>query len=99
MAARTVDVEPGPRAALEPPAPLGPSAERAVGLQAQRDRVVDLGGDGAPVIDQLPVAHQLGAAQPARPAVEVAARSEEHTSELQSRFDLVCRLLLEKKNT
>src|SRR5699024_9296514 len=26
----------------------------------------------------------------------VPARSEEHTSELQSRFDLVCRLLLEK---
>src|SRR5207247_7854533 len=26
-------------------------------------------------------------------------RSEEHTSELQSRVDLVCRLLLEKKNT
>src|SRR5438067_4129441 len=25
------------------------------------------------------------------------SRSEEHTSELQSRFDLVCRLLLEKK--
>src|SRR5215207_10975669 len=25
-------------------------------------------------------------------------RSEEHTSELQSRVDLVCRLLLEKKN-
>src|SRR5438067_8640893 len=29
---------------------------------------------------------------------EVDPRSEEHTSELQSRFDLVCRLLLEKKN-
>src|SRR5699024_12103641 len=28
----------------------------------------------------------------------IFARSEEHTSELQSRFDLVCRLLLEKKN-
>src|SRR5699024_12630373 len=28
-----------------------------------------------------------------------AIRSEEHTSELQSRFDLVCRLLLEKKKT
>src|SRR5699024_11815479 len=27
----------------------------------------------------------------------VGARSEEYTSELQSRFDLVCRLLLEKK--
>src|SRR2546421_4787253 len=29
----------------------------------------------------------------------VATRSEEHTSELQSRSDLVCRLLLEKKKT
>src|SRR5699024_12426376 len=28
---------------------------------------------------------------------EFYPRSEEHTSELQSRFDLVCRLLLEKK--
>src|SRR5437867_7509538 len=28
----------------------------------------------------------------------VLARSEEHTSELQSPYDLVCRLLLEKKN-
>src|SRR5699024_12558104 len=28
----------------------------------------------------------------------LTGRSEEHTSELQSRFDLVCRLLLEKKN-
>src|SRR5699024_11322208 len=28
----------------------------------------------------------------------IKERSEEHTSELQSRFDLVCRLLLEKKN-
>src|SRR5699024_11719509 len=27
----------------------------------------------------------------------IQVRSEEHTSELQSRFDLVCRLLLEKK--
>src|SRR5438067_3036583 len=30
-------------------------------------------------------------------AVQLDERSEEHTSELQSRFDLVCRLLLEKK--
>src|SRR5699024_12019354 len=34
----------------------------------------------------------------AEPSLNVPhARSEEHTSELQSRFDLVCRLLLEKK--
>src|SRR5438874_5271910 len=41
-----------------------------------------------------------GAAGPRRagvPAAAAGARSEEHTSELQSRRDLVCRLLLEKK--
>src|SRR5436190_18567081 len=36
--------------------------------------------------------HRLGRAVPRPPA-----RSEEHTSELQSHSDLVCRLLLEKK--
>src|SRR5438105_11336435 len=45
-----------------------------------------------------------GLTPPRRPLDERAAnrlrraRSEEHTSELQSRVDLVCRLLLEKKN-
>src|SRR3712207_8620585 len=33
-----------------------------------------------------------------RPVRDPLARSEEHTSELQSRQYLVCRLLLEKKN-
>src|SRR5699024_11939765 len=33
----------------------------------------------------------------AEPVLQRGTRSEEHTSELQSRFDLVCRLLLEKK--
>src|SRR2546421_4430790 len=41
-------------------------------------------------------------ARPARwtlrvPTIVLMERSEEHTSELQSRSDLVCRLLLEKK--
>src|SRR5437868_8855455 len=40
-------------------------------------------------------ARSAGAA--ARGRAGPAQRSEEHTSELQSRFDLVCRLLLEKK--
>src|SRR2546429_3965237 len=31
--------------------------------------------------------------------LQVVVRSEEHTSELQSRLHLVCRLLLEKKKT
>src|SRR5206468_5085798 len=34
---------------------------------------------------------------PCRKCVSNPSRSEEHTSELQSRSDLVCRLLLEKK--
>src|SRR2546429_6639464 len=34
-----------------------------------------------------------------RPDLDDLGRSEEHTSELQSRLHLVCRLLLEKKNT
>src|SRR5699024_12190442 len=38
------------------------------------------------------------AALPGRCLTAYHPRSEEHTSELQSRFDLVCRLLLEKKN-
>src|SRR5690242_21629749 len=33
-----------------------------------------------------------------RPSLAALARSEEHTSELQSHVNLVCRLLLEKKN-
>src|SRR5215471_20902506 len=37
------------------------------------------------------------ASAPRRPRRRPARRSEEHTSELQSRRDLVCRLLLEKK--
>src|SRR5699024_12256568 len=39
------------------------------------------------------------AAGPERPGLGVLLRSEEHTSELQSRFDLVCRLLLANNNT
>src|SRR5438067_9299978 len=40
-----------------------------------------------------------GTAAPSGSDSSTTARSEEHTSELQSRFDLVCRLLLEKKKT
>src|SRR2546429_2069492 len=39
--------------------------------------------------------HHLGSLRRSR----VSPRSEEHTSELQSRLHLVCRLLLEKKKT
>src|SRR2546422_1918172 len=40
-----------------------------------------------------------GRCRPRRRSPPSVDRSEEHTSELQSRLHLVCRLLLEKKNT
>ena len=43
--------------------------------------------------------HKTQAAEPTTLIREQNNRSEEHTSELQSHSDLVCRLLLEKKNT
>src|SRR5256885_11861739 len=54
-------------------------------LGAVGDLLVDLGVDG----DAAGVGDQQG--------VAVGRRSEEHTSELQSPCNLVCRLLLEKK--
>src|SRR5689334_23781536 len=41
----------------------------------------------------------LGSPDPGGRQVDGLGRSEEHTSELQSQFHLVCRLLLEKKNS
>src|SRR2546422_9398467 len=55
-----------------------------------RDRQV--GRRLAHVVD----AHALRPGQAAQ--LRIVPRSEEHTSELQSRLHLVCRLLLEKKN-
>src|SRR5206468_6043712 len=58
-----------------------------------------------PGVQPAPLQHQLtapslpicGHEPPDRRIAPRVARSEEHTSELQSRSDLVCRLLLEKK--
>src|SRR5438132_10549535 len=58
---------------------------RPSGVSRRRDRRQPLGGEGA---NPLGRARQGGRGQ--------ALRSEEHTSELQSHSDLVCRLLLEK---
>src|SRR3989442_7960097 len=44
-------------------------------------------------------AHPAKQQEPFHSALENGSRSEEHTSELQSRPHLVCRLLLEKKKT
>src|SRR5207249_11866045 len=59
-----------------------------VQVEPQHDPLLD-----APDLEQRRVLEPL----PGAVHVLVPPRSEEHTSELQSRFDLVCRLLLEKK--
>src|SRR5256712_8653850 len=51
----------------------------------------------APVTTARRNARGDGRQGPTRASRNTVARSEEHTSELQSRSDLVCRLLLEKK--
>src|SRR3712207_6854045 len=58
-----------------------------------------LGGDRARPVERQAGDHQLPQDRPpaAPGAARPRARSEEHTSELQSRQYLVCRLLLEKK--
>src|SRR3712207_6884037 len=60
----------------------------------------DLSGTDVVQVDvDLEGAPNVGDGQPDTVVVNGTNRSEEHTSELQSRQYLVCRLLLEKKNT
>src|SRR5690606_40248748 len=92
-----------PRALLPaapPPTPLSPlslhdalpisgaPALQAAAARGKHDFV------GPAFLEQQPG----GAARGVAARLRLAARSEEHTSELQSRENLVCRLLLEKKN-
>src|SRR5688572_32156351 len=59
----------------------------------QMQKIVDV--DRNRIIKKMVVEKRSGASiQPAQPNYQ---RSEEHTSELQSQSNLVCRLLLEKK--
>src|SRR5699024_12388838 len=60
-------------------------------------RVRDFGVEDMAEIYPVRAGLELVAAQLAATSLAEDPRSEEHTSELQSRFDLVCRLLLEKK--
>src|SRR5207249_11912811 len=70
---------------------------RSAGLRPrQGTQPLDVPHPRRALVQRLSLAPSLRAA--AR-SVLVQLRSEEHTSELQSRFDLVCRLLLENKHT
>src|SRR3712207_7817135 len=70
---------------------------RAVVLRPAALPVVGVRRPDPAQADRVPVPHRVRRGAAAGPAVR-RPRSEEHTSELQSRQYLVCRLLLEKKN-
>src|SRR2546422_7046693 len=70
---------------------LDPADRHAAHLGLGRD-VVDQGRD------LVFLGHEPAHHREQRRVLLDLARSEEHTSELQSRLHLVCRLLLEKKN-
>src|SRR3712207_8860081 len=76
---------PGEAVQVGPPAAVRRTSAGG-GQPASREQAAPPAGDRA---------GRTGGPQPGGAA---AARSEEHTSELQSRQYLVCRLLLEKKN-
>src|SRR3712207_8858109 len=83
-----------PRSTLFPYTTLFRS-DRRLGPRVALDRVDDREVVGAPGAEvEFPGGVDVGGAA----LVHQVLRSEEHTSELQSRQYLVCRLLLEKKN-
>src|SRR5207248_4860852 len=71
---------------------LGAGAEDGAELGAEHFRLREAEPDRAPAQKRVHLLRELQVR-----GKLVAARSEEHTSELQSPYDLVCRLLLEKK--
>src|SRR2546422_5280991 len=85
-----------PRSTLFPYTTLFRSQARRITARLHQQRVEKMGGgkiagrlSEMSLIDWMQTLEQAHLAE--------AARSEEHTSELQSRLHLVCRLLLEKK--
>src|SRR5207249_12326932 len=92
-------LRPPPRSTLFPYTTLFRSQQLGIGRAGglARNRLVVIHADG---IVRVQPDHAMVFHEDARHAVAGGReneRSEEHTSELQSRFDLVCRLLLEKK--
>src|SRR5690625_2246259 len=88
---------PAPTRRHRAPEPCGPSRARAAAVLSEhepRQPVYHF----CPFRDRQDQPGQRTGASPARRSGLHLPRSEEHTSELQSRGHLVCRLLLEKKN-
>src|SRR2546426_9750917 len=91
-----VQVDPDTGEARQFNAPQGPGAWA---LLAGPDQKIYLGTwDGALILRFDPKRPEKGLEVVGKPSATEDYRSEEHTSELQSPCNLVCRLLLEKKN-
>src|SRR5690606_39692301 len=99
QAARLLPVHPPPRSALFPYTTLFRSALLAYRLPQVK---IFVGKNRAKLAHQIAPDFDLlildDGFQHRKLYRDVDIRSEEHTSELQSRENLVCRLLLEKKN-
>src|SRR3712207_8356849 len=85
-----------PRSTLVPYTTLFRSRRQLLGQAVSHALALGLPGPEQPVPDDQDAAVVLVQVLVVHPVVD---RSEEHTSELQSRQYLVCRLLLEKKKT
>src|SRR3712207_8110156 len=91
-----------PRSTLFPYTTLFRSGRRGHGRRGRRgrdEREEGRPGRGSARVVVWCVPRVPRRARPPLPGVRDPRRSEEHTSELQSRQYLVCRLLLEKKKT
>src|SRR2546422_8459516 len=75
------------------PASIASAAISSARSRFRMTRCLSEAAQGASVNPQLPITTVVTPCQ----QEQVPSRSEEHTSELQSRLHLVCRLLLEKK--
>src|SRR5262249_58492757 len=88
---------PKPKRRPPPPARLRPAASRSRRRRRNRRPPRLRSRNKTPKPKRRPRRVESREVDPARPALWL--RSEEHTSELQSLTNLVCRLLLEKKKT
>src|SRR5690242_21512693 len=93
-----------PRSTLFPYTTLFRSLEEAVGAPVEllgafevRHEHVAASAGRAPVDGGVQLPHRLVGGRLVGHDLDLPSRSEEHTSELQSHVNLVCRLLLEKK--
>src|SRR3712207_7376620 len=88
-----------PRSTLFPYTTLFRSQARDTAQQAPAQAGPARDADPDAAADTVVADHRPGPAADTGTRTGIGARSEEHTSELQSRQYLVCRLLLEKKKS